>query len=161
MNVLWVPTTWEWWFLWWLNKKPQVCLVNTENGDFARMDRTFQFWYSFLSLSPMPREQKEYRSMCVHVMCFIILFWAIYSLNVLIFFVVKCIFCSIHSKTRFCAHSIHLLTRDEGISIFYIVHYTGWAFQAPLGVHCSHSFRVNDTRDYHVQNQTGPLLFML
>lgn len=42
MNVLWVPNTWEW-VHWWLNKKPQVCMVNTENWDFARMDRTFQF----------------------------------------------------------------------------------------------------------------------
>lgn len=93
------------------------------------------------------------------------LFSNMFTQRVLIFFVATNVslapstpktFCS-----HFCAHPIYLLNRAEDISIFYIAHYNGWAFQAPLGVHCSYSFRASATTDYKVQNKMRPLLFML
>lgn len=88
----------------------------------------------------------------------------IFTLYMLILFVAKNTVCFIQFKpfcSHFCAHSTYLLSRNEDISIFYMAHYNGWAFQALLGVDCSYSFRVSATTDYLVQNKMRPLLFRL
>lgn len=72
-----------------------------------------------------------------------------HSSNVLIIFAAKCIFWSSLSKSfysHFCANPVLIsLTKIRTFPFFFIVHCPGWTFQAPLGAHCSYSFRENDT----------------